>query len=84
MNFLMLNVLLMKKYKKPTIVNKNAPIFNGLSLFILDNPVMKNRPGNTKLNIVSLNAAIIPKTRVRSSIYTAAHTINDKNVMQTL
>ena len=41
-------------------------------------PVKKNKPGNTKLSILSLNAAIIPKTSVRSSMQIAAKMIAER------
>ena len=52
-------------------------------LYILLRPVKKNKPGKTKLSMLSLKAAIIPKTRVRSSMQIAAKMMADRKARHT-
>ena len=47
-------------------------------------PAIKIKPGNTKFSIVSLNAAIIPKMKVRSSIRIAENMIAIRKVIHTV
>ena len=71
----------------PSDVKRIAQIFRIMFvegfLYNLLRPVKKNKPGNTKLSMLSLNAAIIPKMSVRSSMQMAAKIIAERNTKHT-
>ena len=82
--------MLTKKYPIPKEVNaatmhilrelRNIVILSGapIAFWVLEEQTRKNNPGKTKLSILSLNAAITPKIKVRSSMKIAEITMRAK------
>ena len=68
------------------IVKKHRPIPIKIATGSLPDlePAIKISPGNTKLSMVSLKAAIIPKMNVKSSIRIAENMIAIKKVIHTV